>query len=204
MKSPHDDRESTEPLLSAAMDTEGSVIVASSPPLTATDMDDHSERNIPPPAYNASFQRPQAAASAPSHPIGYMPPPRMSLLSQPADETRKSALTPIAVNCCGHTDNFSHACGVVNSCSSASRVRRACCGINACGSESLLRQAGCGLNLCGSHSLLEKACCGVNCCGSHSKLAASCVTVDLCGSSSLLGKTICAVQCCDPQEEEEP
>ena len=233
--------ESAKPLLDDHMDTD-SVIISSSPPLTATDLNDHSEHNGPPPAYSINSPSPPAQATTtntaaadnanptsttntrpPLIPMGYKSPPQMTLLGsappRTQSQTPKSAATPLAVNCCGHTDNFTQACGVLDCCGSGSHVTRSCCGINACASESLLEQACCGLNLCGSQSLLlttaccgvnccgsrsglERACCGVNCCGSGSKLASSVMVVDLCGSSSsrLVGKTICAVQCCEPRE----
>ena len=184
----------TTALLSDYMDADSEVAV--SPPLTATDM---GEPEHDPPAYSSS---PPQAAPAPQN--GYQPPPKMKLSPPDPQEPRKRALTPLAVNGCGHTDNFSHACGVVNACGSGSRATRAICGINFCGSESLLQKACVGVNLCGSKSLLEKACLGVNCCGSGSNLHSSCVGIDLCGSRSGTGGAgLCAVHCCDPGQRED-
>ena len=190
MSSPHQD---SIPLLNDYKEQDSEV--ASSPPVTVTDM---GEPEHDPPPYSSS-PTPRAASTSRD---GYTPPPPMKLSLPDPQDPRKRTLTPVAVNCCGHTDSFSHACGTLNCCASGSRVTKAFCGINLCGSESLLQKSCLGINVCASQSLLEKACCGLNCCGNTSKLCASCVVIDLCGSRSGTGGTgFLAVHCCTPGQQ---
>ena len=152
-----------------------------------------------PPAYTPSVSH---ASDAPLPDQGYVAPPRMTAQRPRPDPNRKKNPVPIAINCCGHHDTYSHACIVTNCCGSSSQVTKACVGINMCASESLLEKAFLGANLCGSRNDLDKACLGLNLCGSRSLLSRAFLGIDLCGSWSMLGKACCAIRCCAPEFEE--
>ena len=175
------------------------------------DTDEMDESDVPPPAY--SFRAPQSTASptpasttvvgtSPSsqpstlHSQAYTPPAPMNAQSSKST-SNPTRIAPLAINCCGHADAFTHACCTINCCGSSSQVVAACLGINLCGSESLLEKSCCGVNLCGSKSLLRIACCSLNLCGSIGDLVYACCGGDLCGRrAAKVKEACCTVNCC--------